>query len=94
VQLIFYYVGFMALGDVADLSHRAPGRARLAAGEPGDLFGALLCLPVDRLAVGGEGDRAESQQASRKVIFVIFLAENASRFAAVHCKRAFQSFAW
>src|SRR5262249_20194900 len=57
------------------LSHRSPGRARLAAGEPADFFGALLCLPVDRLAAGGEVDRAESQQTSRKVIFVIFLAE-------------------
>src|SRR5262245_4292677 len=78
VQLIFYYVGFMALGDVARLSHRSRGRARLAAGEPADLFGALLCLPVDPLAAGGEVDRAESQQTSRKVIFVIVLAEKAS----------------
>src|SRR5262249_11111092 len=75
------------------LSYRSPGRARLAAGEPADLSGALLCLPVDRLAAGGEGDRAESQQTSRKVIFVIFLAENASRFAAVHSKRPFHRFA-
>src|SRR5215510_4589334 len=57
------------------LSHRSRGRARLAAGEPADLFGALLFLPVDRLAAGGEVDRAESQQTSRKVIFVIVLAE-------------------
>src|SRR5262249_21830190 len=52
------------------LSHRAPGRARLAAGEPADLFGALLCVSVDRLAAGGEGHRAESQQASSKLRFL------------------------
>src|SRR5262249_57478460 len=76
-------------GRGGGLCQGAGGRAGWAAGKPADLFGALLCLPVDRLAAGGEGDRAESQQTSRKVIFVTVLAEKASRFAAVHSRHAF-----
>ena len=90
MQLIFYYVGFMALGDVADYLIGLLVE-RLAAGEPADLFGALLCVSVDRLAAGGEDHRAESQQASSKLRFLIFLAER--RFAAVHSQRAFHCFA-
>jgi hypothetical protein len=93
VQLIFYYVGFMALGDVADYLiglgvERVWPQASLLT------FLALYFVsPVDRLAAGGEDDRAESQQTSRKVIFVFFLAENARGFAAVHSERAFHRFA-
>src|SRR5262249_11363019 len=65
----------MALGDVADyliglLVERVWPQASLLI-----FFNALFCLPVDRLAAGGEDDRAESQQASCKVILVILLAK-------------------
>jgi len=66
VQLIFYYVGFMALGDVADY---------------------LIGLLVERVWPQA------SLLASRKLRFLIFLAENARRFAAVHSQRAFHCFA-
>ena len=90
MQLIFYYVGFMALGDVADYLIGLLVERVWPSGEPADLFGALFCLPVDCLAAGGEGDRAESQQASRELIFVIRPAANAYGFAAAPSGRAFR----
>jgi hypothetical protein len=94
VQLIFYYVGFMALGDVADyliglVVERVWPQASLL------IFLALyFVFPVDCLAAGGEGDRAESQQASRELIFVIRPAANAYGFAAAHSGRGFRCLVW
>src|SRR5262249_8428314 len=47
------------------LSHRARGRAHLAAGELGDFPAALFWVSLARLDFGGEDHRAEGQQASR-----------------------------
>ena len=65
MQLIFYYMGFMALGDIADyliglLVERIWPQASLLI-----FFAALLRLPLGRLAAGGEADGAETRQASR-----------------------------
>jgi hypothetical protein len=94
VQLIFYYVGFMALGDVADyliglVVERVWPQASLL------IFLALYFVFLGiawLLAVKVTEPKASKQ--SRELIFVIRPAANAYGFAAAHSWRAFRCLAW
>ena len=91
VQFIFYYVGFMALGDVADyliglLVERVWPQASLL------IFLALyfVFLWIAWLLAVKVTEPKASKQASRELIFVIRPAANAYGFAAAHSGRAFR----